>query len=223
MWSVGLDAASRGARRQVWIDGLQRVLEALPPSDHPSRLIYCSSTSVYGKSLEDVDEDTPPSPRGEGGEVCLQAEELTREFGMRTGCAVTILRLAGLYGPDRLLRKLDDLRNQVPIEADPEHWLNLIHVDDAAAIVEAVSRLSAPPPLINVVSPRPVTRGEYYRTLAELAGTPEPLFQPPTGTDATSRRGNANRRIVSRVLPALQVPTKFDSLRAGLAQALKED
>ena len=225
LWSVGLDRTSASTRRDVWINGLQRVLDRIKTAAAPPLFVYCSSTSVYGDHGGDtVDELSDCQPQTESGACCLEAEQLVRTYGEVTGQRTVILRLAGLYGPDRLLRRLDELRQAVPIAADPDAWLNLVHVNDAAAIATHVCLAHEPPPLLNVVSSVPVTRRQYYSTLAKLTNSPTPVFEESglhVSPVSTVRRGSSgNRRVTSRVLNDLGIPTQFDDTERGLKAAL---
>ena len=67
--------------------------------------------------------------------LCLEAENVLK--ASQFGPSAVILRLAGIYGPGRLLRRTKDLLAGNPIVAPKDNYLNLIHVDDAAAIVAA--------------------------------------------------------------------------------------
>ncbi|HCP11380.1 MAG TPA: hypothetical protein DIT89_03520, partial [Planctomycetaceae bacterium] len=61
VWSAGYDRNSSNSRRQLWIDGLTKLLHKLPDSPHPRRLILTSTTSVYGDAAgSSVDESTTP-------------------------------------------------------------------------------------------------------------------------------------------------------------------
>lgn len=228
LWSVGFDRASACSRRDVWIDGLQRVLDRVTNVPAPPRLVYISSTSVYGDhSGESVDELSDCQPQTENGACCLEAEQLVRKSGEACCQRTVILRMAGLYGPNRLLRRLDELRRAAPIAADPDAWLNLVHVDDAAAIVTHVARIPEPPQVLNVVSLVPVTRRTYYSTLAKLTNSPPPVFNE-SGTHinpvANLRRGaSGNRRVVSRYLSTFGIPTQFDDVEHGLRNSLDAD
>jgi nucleoside-diphosphate-sugar epimerase len=171
-WAVGFDRSSGTTHRDVHVLGLARLLAALPGSP---RVILSSSTGVWGD--EDgrvVTEDTPAHPTREAGRVLLEAESLLRTHPKGPGVA---LRFAGLYGPDRLPR-IADLRAGTPIAADPESWLNLIHVDDAAEVVRVVAAASSPRPLYVVSDGRPVRRRDWYGTLAAFSGSPPPTWDP---------------------------------------------
>lgn len=70
VWSVGYDRSAGHSREAVWLHGLQRFLNRLPPTPNPRRILLTSSTSVYGDSAgEDVDERTLPQPEQEGGRL----------------------------------------------------------------------------------------------------------------------------------------------------------
>lgn len=221
LWSVGYDRSSRSDRRAIWIHGLQRFLRELSPAVTPRRLILTSSTSVYGDSdgLE-VDETTIPSPSQEGGQVCLEAEQILKEFADRTGDTAVILRLSGIYGPERLLRRLEDLRAGIPIAANGDEWLNLVHVDDIVRTLDHVAFCIAPPALMNVVSAAGQTRQQYYETLAEVARTPTPIFDSSAAVPATGRQRGGNRRVVSQIRQACGISFLYENCRAGLQQAL---
>lgn len=225
LWSVGFERTSGASRQAIWIDGLQRLLHALPPRTEPRRILYTSSTSVYGDGNgKEVDEHTLPIPTAEGGIACLAAERLLQEFATQSSACVSILRLAGIYGPNRLLRRVADLHASVPILSPPDEWLNLIHVDDAVTTIDAVSRMSVPPLRINVVASKSVTRREYYSALAKLVDAPPPTFSEPgsVSTSQPQRRSGGNRRVVSSVRESLQIPFKYDSVIDGLNAAVCE-
>ena len=227
LWSVGFDRSAGADRTKVWVDGLRELLNRVRFRNERGRVIYTSSTGVYGDSGgEEVDEESATSPDSEGGKACLAAEQIVREFALRTGHAATVLRLAGIYGPNRLLRRITDLQNGTPITSPPDDWLNLIHVDDIVRVVDAVADLNntSEIPLMNVVAAESVTRRTYYSTLAELAGAQSPVFDVPSSIESTntrSGRGSGNRRVVSRVRPSLNIEFRFDDVKPGLRDALE--
>jgi nucleoside-diphosphate-sugar epimerase len=197
-WAVGFDRSAGGTHRDVHVTGLGRLLDGLAatardPAAARPRIVFSSSTGVWGD--EDggvVDESTPPHPAREAGRVLVEAESLLRAHPAGPGVA---LRFAGLYGPGRLPR-LDDLRAGRPLAADPDSWLNLVHVDDAARAVCTVASAPAPQPLYVVSDGRPVLRRDWYGRLAALIGAPAPAW------DAAAPR---DRGAHKRVNPALLI------------------
>jgi len=169
-WAVGFDRASGTSPRDVHVDGLGRLLDALPGTP---RVLLSSSTGVWGADDGGVvNETTPAHPVREAGRVLLESEALLQA---RTGSRGTALRFAGLYGPGRLPR-LDDLAAGRPIAADPDSWLNLVHVDDAARIVVAVAAAPHARRLYVVSDGMPVRRRDWYAHLAARTGSPPPTF-----------------------------------------------
>jgi nucleoside-diphosphate-sugar epimerase len=194
-WAVGFDRTSGASHHDVHVTGLARVLDALPGQPRP---ILSSSTGVWGDERGGiVDETTPANPSRDAGRVLLEAEELLRSHRRGPGVA---LRFAGLYGPDRLPR-LADLEAGRPLAADPDSWLNLIHVDDAAAIVCAVAAAAAPAPLYVVSDGHPVRRRDWYGHIATCLGSPPPIWD----TTAPRSRGADKRVDPSRLFHDLPI------------------
>lgn len=206
LYAVGMDRSAGKSMREVYVGGLANVLDALPP---PRRFVYVSSTGVYGQTDDGwVDETAPTEPAEEGGRVALECERLLRA---RLPDAV-VLRFAGIYGPGRVIRRAAVERGE-PCAADPDGWLNLIHVSDGARAVHAAGERAAPGRTYNVADDRPATRREFYAELAALLGAPEPRFCGPAG--------GASRRVSNRRMRSdLGVELEFPDYRAGLRQAI---
>ena len=214
-WAVGFDRASGTTHHDVHVAGMARLLDALAGAP---RVILSSSTGVWGDEGGGVvNEDTPTNPSREAGRVLVEAESRLRSHPKGPGVA---LRFAGLYGPDRLPR-LDDLKAGRPIAADPESWLNLIHIDDAAAIVCAVAAAAAPQPLYVVSDGHPVLRSDWYGHLAAITGSPPPAWEP----SLPKARGGADKRVdpalLFRDLPiALAHPDPLRGIEAVMAGSM---
>jgi nucleoside-diphosphate-sugar epimerase len=213
LFAVGYDRSAGRSIHEVYVDGLRRVVEALP--DGVEQFIYISSTGVYGSAGgEWVDEQTPCQPARAGGLACLAAEELLAASRWR---AQTVrLRLAGIYGPDRIPRRETLLAGE-PIAAPASGYLNLIHVADAAAVVLAAETLAKPPAVYCVSDGHPAVRREYYEELARLVGAPAPQFVAPVADSPAAQRAESNRRVGNqRMLSELGVALKYPSFREGL-------
>ncbi len=195
LWSVGFDRSAGGTHRDVHVLGLTRLLDALAAMtspETPTRVIFSSSTGVWGDLQGGVvNEATPTTPSRDAGVVLVEAETRLRHHPAGPG---TSLRFAGLYGPGRLPRTAD-LAAGRPIAADPESWLNLVHIDDAAAAVTTVADAAAPRPLYVVSDGHPVLRRDWYGRMAELTHSPAPQWNP----EAPRSRG-ADKRVDSSLL-----------------------
>ncbi|MDO1499384.1 hypothetical protein Q2T40_03905 [Winogradskyella maritima] len=62
------------------------------------KIVFVSSTSVYGEIHGEVDEDTPPNPSTESGKQLTEAEKIFKDV---KNFETTIIRFGGLIGPDR--------------------------------------------------------------------------------------------------------------------------
>ena len=207
VYCVGMDRAVGATMRDVYVQGLANVLAALP---RPARLIYVSSTSVYGQSQgEEVDETSFTGPQDESGKIVLEAEHVL----FSAVPEAIVLRFSGIYGPGRLLRREHAIRSGEPIVADLDGWLNLIHVDDGVSAVLAAEQGARAGAVYNVSDGAPMRRRDFYTQLTRALGAPAPaLTQEPPGIMRT------NRRVVNRkMLAELGVTLKYRSPIEGLA------
>jgi nucleoside-diphosphate-sugar epimerase len=118
--------------RAAYVEGLRKVLGWLAEhQQQPKRIIFVSSSSVYGQQHgEWVDETSPTDASAFSGQVMLEAEQLA----LSSGFPASIVRLTGIYGPGR-----SDLSNRVRqgynVAIDPPLYGNRIHADDAAGLL----------------------------------------------------------------------------------------
>lgn len=206
VYAVGLDRSAGASMRDVYVGGLTNALAALPGTP---RLVYVSSTGVYGqKGGEEVDERADTLPTEESGRVVLDAEGVLR----RQRPDAIVLRFAGIYGPGRLIRAAA-LRAGDPIAADPDGWLNLIHVEDGARAVQVALDRGVPGETYNVSDGRPVTRRDFFTRLADRLGAPPPRFV--AGPPDVSHRRIGNRRMREELGVELRYPSYEQGLEAG--------
>jgi nucleoside-diphosphate-sugar epimerase len=131
--------------------------------------------------------------------------------------------MAGIYGPGRVPRRRE-LEAGQPIHAPGEGYLNLIHVDDAAAAIMLAERHPATPAIYCVADGQPARRRQYYEELARLVDAPPPIFEKP-GPDSPARYriGSSKRVSNRRMLAQLGCPLKYPSYREGLAAIVREE
>lgn len=191
------------------------------------RWIYTGSTSVYPDRQGDwVDEDTPlPDPVGEAAEALREAEAMFCRLDGRTSW--NVLRLAGIYGPDRhlLLRQL--LESDGPLPGFGDYYLNLIHRDDIVRAILAIAHSpESPSGIFNLSDGHPALKSEIVAWLAEQLGRPFPGFDPrlpsrrrPGGAAGGQRP--PNRRIRSdRFMNAFDFNPRFVDFRKGYQQSV---
>ena len=215
LYAVGFDRSGGHSKRNVYVEGLRNVLTQI--RGRCGRLIYVSSTSVYGQSSgESVDETSATDPVEENGRICVDAESALRQsFGPPINNRAIVLRLAGIYGPGRLLARIDQLKQGEPLTGNPAAWLNLIHVDDAVLAVIAADERGTLGETYLVCDDRPLRRIEYYSALAERVGAAPPRFAE-LAPDSSERRQLNKRCMNHRLRGELGVELRYPTIIAGL-------
>ncbi len=223
-------AASSGGRgaaaaREVYVEGLRNVIEAYGArADPPDRLVYTSSTGVYGDHDGAwVDEETPIEPTTEKTRVLADAEELALSGVADHDIDGTVTRFAGLYGLDRyrLERYLEG-----PVTAG---YLNMVHRDDAAGAIRHLletDRARGEP--VVVVDDEPVEKHAFADWLADECGVPRPEKRSKAEriaagalSEAARRRIRTSKRCVNDRLRALGYEFAYPTYRAGYRDAIE--
>lgn len=207
------DARDEAAYRAVFVDGLCHLFAALDATAL-RRVLLVSSSAVYGEHAGAwVDEDTPVSPPGFNGRVLHEAEQWLAARARGMPWPAVVLRLAGLYGPDRM-QLVERLRaGQAGAPRQPPHWANRIHVDDAASAIVHLLAVGRPQPLYLGVDDTPLPLHELYAHLAGLLGAPP----PPEGP---APRGVGNKRLSNARLRASGFAPRWPNAREGYAALL---
>lgn len=123
-----------------------------------SRLIFASSTAVYGPG-QSFDEESPCSPQGPYAQSKFAAEQVINAASQR-GLHATILRLGTLFGLAPNLRFdavvnrfafLAGVRQPLTVFGNGEQRRPLIHVGDAAAAIAFALKQPLPNSIYNVI------------------------------------------------------------------------
>ncbi len=223
-------ATTRDSAKLVHINGLEivrlptaipnntRVLHSIPPAgssgilqqlgNAPQRLVYISSTAVYGAATE-VNEHTRPHPDTEKARARLAAEQdVLQHFS-----SALILRPAAIYGPGRGVQE----SMKTGAYAMGDNFVSRIHVDDLAAICEAALRsdLSGAYP---VADDEPCTTREIGEFCLKL------FHKEPFETKDAARvaaRVTSNRRVDGTAIRRLlNVTLQYPSYRVGVPACL---
>ncbi|MEX2590896.1 MAG: NAD(P)H-binding protein [Chitinophagales bacterium] len=136
-----------------------------------SRVLYTSATSVYPSNnsiVKESDATYIKSPHS-GVEMLALEELFTKSQGFKT----SILRLAGLFGGDRLPGKYLAGKKDLPNGNQP---VNMIHLEDCIDIIHALIQKDLFPEIMNACSDIHPSREEFYTVMAEKNGWPLPHF-----------------------------------------------
>lgn len=222
-------AASSGGRgadaaREIYVEGLRAAIAEFGSRlDPPRRLVYTSSTGVYGDHDGDwVDEETPIDPTTEKTTVLAEAERVALDEAAEHGIDGTVVRYAGLYGPDRyrLERYLEG-----PVT---EGYLNMVHRADAAGSVRyLLANDLARDETLLVVDDEPVSKWEFADWLADQCGLDAPpkrtkaeRLDDPDLSAAAKRRIQTSKRCSNEKLRSLGYTFNYPTYRDGYKLAI---
>lgn len=207
----------------------RRLLAALARrASLPRRLVYISTTGVYGDCAGGFVPETRPlrakSPRAQRR---VAAETLLRQAGQRSRMRVSLLRAPGIYAADRL--PLDRLRRGDPVLLpDEDSVTNHIHAEDLGrACVVALERGRANR-ACNICDDSDIRMGDWFDKLADAFGLPHP--PRVTRAEAQTRLSpqllsfmNESRRLVNvRMKCELGLRLRYPTVDSGIADALQQ-
>jgi nucleoside-diphosphate-sugar epimerase len=191
-------------------------------------VVYLSTIGVYGdQDGAWIDEDALTEPNSARNRARVAAEQEWITLARRTGKKITILRLAGIYGPGR--NALVNLREgKARRIAKPGQVFNRIHVEDIARAVEAAFAPNAPTGIFNVTDDAPAPPQDVIAYAAELFGIEPPPEIPFESADLTSMARSfyssnkrvSNRRLKEQLGVTLAYPNYREGLRALAAELL---
>ncbi len=134
------------------------------------KVLFVSSTSVYGEDNEFVSEASVLNPDTEGGRQLAIVENVLQK---NSRFQTTILRFGGLISdernPVRFLSGRENIEN-------PDAPINLIHQDDCIGIIEKIIGRNSWDETYNAVAPFHPTRQEYYTQKATELNLALPKF-----------------------------------------------
>ncbi|MFK7888789.1 MAG: NAD-dependent epimerase/dehydratase family protein [Gammaproteobacteria bacterium] len=153
---------------------------------HTTRLIYISTTGVYGnRDGKRVSENDTPNPESARAVRRLAAETSARQWCEARNIPWIILRVPGIYGPDRL--QLASVKARRPmLEPSAAGPGNRIHVDDLVRCIDAALTTPNTGRIYNVGDGHSMTNTEFVAEVARQTGA-----EPPPTTDIETMRANA--------------------------------
>ncbi len=153
------------------------LMRALRLRGLPRSLVYGSTSGVYGDcNGEQVTEARAVNPHTPRAWRRVDAEGQIRLLGRATGTPVHILRIPGIYAPDReggtprgrLLKGTPVLR------AEDDVYTNHIHADDLARACIAALWRGKPQRITHASDDTRLLMGDYFDLAADLYGLPRP-------------------------------------------------
>jgi len=194
----------------------------------PHTFVYMSTTGVYGDTAGAiVDESSVVQPRTDRARRRISAEEMTRVWCTERRVRRVVLRVPGIYGPDRL--PLERLRHFEPVVREREAGINnRIQVDDLVEACTCAITNSEARGVYNVTDGRPLSSTTFINMVAKAAGLPPPpqvSMEEAQLTFSPERLSflNESRRVGNdRMLKHLGVKLRYADLEAGIRASLDE-
>lgn len=202
------------------------LLQALARGGTVRRIVYASTTGVYGDcGGARFDETRRVNPGTARARRRVDAEAQLRWFGRRTGAAVTLLRVPGIYAASRPGGHPRErlLRGTPVLAAEDDVYTNHIHADDLARACVAALHRGRPQRVLHASDETELKMGDYFDLAAELCGLPKPpritreqarsTMNPMLLSFMSESRRLANERLKRELRLVLRYPT----VREGLA------
>ena len=153
------------------------LLQALARKSRVTRIVYASTTGVYGDAGgARFDETRTPRPATDRARRRADAEARLRWYGQAFGARVSILRIPGIYAADRAGgHPRERLARGTPVLASADDvYTNHIHADDLARACVAALVRGRPQRVVHASDDSELKMGDYFDLAADLAGLPRP-------------------------------------------------
>ena len=198
----------------------RRLLQALARSARVRRLVYASTSGVYGDAAgARLDETRAVNPTTARARRRVDAEAAVRHHGRAFGVHACILRVPGIYALDRAGGDpRERARRGAPVlVAADDVYTNHIHADDLARACAAALVRAAPQRIYHVSDSSELKMGDHFDAVADAFG----LARPPRVTRAEAEgslstvqmsflsesRRLDNRRLIDELRVRLRYPT----------------
>jgi nucleoside-diphosphate-sugar epimerase/predicted glycosyltransferase len=194
-WAEGFPSYARNN-----IEATQRVLEAARRR-RVARLVYASSSSVYGNAPLPMAEDGPLRPVSPYGVTKLAAEQLCLVYWTSFGVPAIPLRFFSVYGPrqrpdmafHRFIEAILDGR-PLTVFGDGTQLRDFTFVDDAVRVILAAAADAQPGQPVNVGGGSPVSVANVIAILERLLSRRAQLdFRPAPPGDARDTLASTDR------------------------------
>ena len=201
------DVSGEASYEQIYLKGIQNYLNAIQKNPRPSLIVYFSSTGIWQDQVGDCfDESIVPKPISAKAKILVQAEQQI----LASGYPTVILRLSGIYGPER--NRIQAFCEKLWPVAGVDRWMNLIHVDDIAQAMPVIFKNAQAGEIYLGTDDEPVLCSTVASWLAEKIGMENKfLFKkgPVVG-----------RRLKNTKFKGLGIRLKYPSFREGYEREL---
>ena len=211
---------------------MKNFLNSLAGDNLPAKIIYISTTGIYGdQNGAWVNENTPPQPQTTRAKRRLDAEQRLQHWGKTRNIHVTILRVAGIYSPNRL--PIEAIKQRRPVlHPTDAPYSNRIHADDLAhiCIISSRHKNKTGMEIFNVTDGQISTMTDYYHGIADALNLPrcpeitrkqaEQQLSPAMLSYLDESRRIDNHKMLHNLKVTLMYPELTTGLAAMMAKHL---
>jgi nucleoside-diphosphate-sugar epimerase len=208
---------------------VRNFLTALEPGSAPAKIIYISTTSVYGDcGDETVTEEKAIKPANHTAKRRCDAERRFSKWGSEHGVPVVILRITGIYGPGRI--PMQRILAREPLLNDHEAgYSNRIHADDLAAVCMAALEKGTDGDIFNVCDGEVSKLTDYFNAITDLLKLPRlpqvsrdeayTVMSPLMFSYMTESRKISNKKMLEKLGIKLKYANMLEGLKATIAES----
>jgi nucleoside-diphosphate-sugar epimerase len=203
----------------------RHLLEALGRGQRVRRIVYASTSGVYGDcGGERFDETRAVNPTTDRARRRVDAEAQLRWYGRAHGVRVAILRIPGIYAVDREGGNPRErlLRGTAVLRPEDDVHTNHIHADDLARACVAALTRALPQRVVHASDDTDMKMGDYFDLAADVCGLPRPprisraeaaeRLSPMLMSFMSESRRLDNHRLKRELRLRLHYPTVRDGL-----------
>lgn len=203
------------------------LLSALRRRTPPAAFVYGSTSGVYGDCAGAwVTETRPLNPGTARAQRRVEAERLVHFYGRSASVRASVLRIPGIYAPDREGGTPRErlLKGTPVLRAEDDVYTNHIHADDLARACVAALWRGAAQRTYHASDDSELRMGDYYDLAAELYDLPRPqrisraAAMRLLSSTQLSFMGESRRMDNTRLKRELRLRLRYPTVRDGLAQ-----
>jgi nucleoside-diphosphate-sugar epimerase len=203
----------------------QHLLQALARKDRVKRLVYASTSGVYGDAQgARFDETRAVEPATDRGRRRVDAEARVRWYGRAYGVNVSVLRIPGIYAGDRPGGHPRErlARGSPVLAADDDVYTNHIHANDLARACVAALHRGLPQRVFHASDDTELKMADYFDLAADLCGFARPprITRQQAGEQMSAMQlsfmSESRRLDNTRLKRELRLVLRYPTVREGL-------
>ncbi|MCD8533672.1 MAG: NAD-dependent epimerase/dehydratase family protein [Verrucomicrobia bacterium] len=218
-WIINCVSSSRGnadVYREVYLRANQFLMHWLNDTEI-DRYVYTSSTSVFGQRDGSwVDESSQIEPLTDTARILVETEQCLLEAARTQSVPAVIVRLSGIYGPDRGFLFQKFVSGEAALDETGDRYMNMIHRDDAASGIISACQKGTPGQIYHLTDNQPVTQREFFEFLSQELDRPMP--ESSQSPSSPKKRAPTHKRVSNKkALEELDWHLTYPSFREGFA------